>query len=124
VRPGVRLAYASLDLRASALMALDFPAFDRPANAISRGPAGGDRRTLAAPVRNEIAPSSGPRTRVAGPFAGRPAGVRYNSVFFSSATIAPFAASCAPPARGCGDVLAFGASQMIRTWRLRSLPRL
>jgi len=29
----------------------------------------------------------------------------------------PFAASCAPPARGCDDALAFGALQMIRTWR-------
>jgi hypothetical protein len=41
VRPGVLLTKARRRRLASVLMALDFPAFDRPANAISGAPGGG-----------------------------------------------------------------------------------
>jgi hypothetical protein len=41
VRPGILLVNASRTRLASALIALDLPAFDRPANAISGAPGGG-----------------------------------------------------------------------------------
>ena len=44
VRPGVRLVRARSRRPVSALMALDFPAFDRPANATSRPRSGGRPR--------------------------------------------------------------------------------
>src|SRR5215831_19687449 len=47
VRPGVLLVKASRDRLASALIALDLPEFERPANAISGGPAGGSCSSLA-----------------------------------------------------------------------------
>src|SRR5512135_807877 len=58
VRPGVRLAYARRVCLASALIALDLPEFDRPANAISGAPSLGSCHAAAAPVSN-VAPISG-----------------------------------------------------------------
>src|SRR5206468_3843813 len=47
VRPGVLLANASRVRFASTLIAVDLPAFDRPANAISGGPGGGNCASFA-----------------------------------------------------------------------------
>ena len=44
VRPGVLLTNASRRRPVSVLIALDLPAFDRPANAISGAPGGGNSR--------------------------------------------------------------------------------
>ena len=52
VRPGVLLVNASRVRLASVLIALDLPAFERPANAISGGPGGGNCSSYAAAVRN------------------------------------------------------------------------
>jgi len=47
VRPGILLANASRERFASTLIAVDFPAFERPANAISGGPGGGNCASFA-----------------------------------------------------------------------------
>src|SRR5437868_6427286 len=65
VRPGVRLAYASCVWRASALIALDLPEFERPANAISGAPSSGNC-VIAAAAPSNFAPTRGPATRVCG----------------------------------------------------------
>src|SRR3954468_8826341 len=48
VRPGVLLVRARLRRPAMALIALDLPTFERPANAISTGPGGGKSAARAA----------------------------------------------------------------------------
>src|ERR1051326_9343522 len=52
VRPGVLLVRASALRPTSALMALDLPTFERPANAISGGPGGGKSTMRPAARRN------------------------------------------------------------------------
>src|SRR5262245_43189724 len=52
VRPGVLLMRASPLRPSSALMALDLPTLERPANAISGGPGGGTSPGRAAPSAN------------------------------------------------------------------------
>src|SRR5438105_10057553 len=52
VRPGVLLVRASAFLPRSALMALDLPTLERPANAISGGPGGGRSEPRPAAHRN------------------------------------------------------------------------
>src|SRR5438552_5434671 len=58
VRPGVLLVNARREWLASALIALDLPAFERPANAISGGPGGGNCSSSAA-VRTNSACCNG-----------------------------------------------------------------
>src|SRR5919197_925276 len=52
VRPGVLLVRASAFLPTSALIALDLPTLERPANAISGGPGGGSSEPRPAARRN------------------------------------------------------------------------
>src|SRR5690349_1819232 len=52
VRPGVLLVRASERRPVSALMALDLPTLERPANATSAGPGGGSSATVPAALRN------------------------------------------------------------------------
>src|ERR671925_169156 len=52
VRPGVLLVRASAFLATSALMALDLPTLERPANAISGGPGGGSSEPRPAARKN------------------------------------------------------------------------
>src|SRR5438105_14747514 len=52
VRPGVLLVRASALRPTRALIALDLPTFERPANAISGGPGGGKSAMRAAARRN------------------------------------------------------------------------
>ena len=67
---------------ASALIALDLPAFERPANAISGGPGAGSCARDATPVTN-VAPTSTCGVRGIGrPRFGAIARVRYNGVLF------------------------------------------
>src|SRR5882757_754978 len=58
VRPGVLLVRASARRPASALIALDLPTFERPANAISGGP-GGKRSAARATARMNFACENG-----------------------------------------------------------------
>src|SRR5581483_1100158 len=51
VRPGVELVFATFD-PSRELIVLDFPTFDRPKNAISGGPGGGNCRQSDAAVTN------------------------------------------------------------------------
>src|SRR5262245_43980852 len=58
VRPGVLLAKASRRRPVSALMALDLPAFERPAKAIPGAPGGGSSRGSCTEIVN-VAEASG-----------------------------------------------------------------
>ncbi len=57
VRPGVRDVRARADRPVSALTSEDLPTFERPAKAISGGPAGGNPSDLAAAKMNSQGPA-------------------------------------------------------------------
>src|SRR4051812_27025738 len=78
VRPGVLLVRASARRSASALMALDLPTLERPANATSGGPGGSRSPTRAAARRNaalakSVMAEAGNSNKIA-PFLNRGAG--------------------------------------------------
>ena len=86
VRPGVLLVNASRVRSASALIALDLPELDRPANAISGGPGGGICSSLATVRKNSAcAPDASrrlaSRVRGRGVGFGRVGRFRYNAMF-------------------------------------------